>query len=242
MILPPINDYSMTGLSSRQDDVITPSKAEAAGIARSQLGYIQISRVGSRVTLPPIPGVSFSIQLKGSITRKGFKSENINSFIRERAGEYSSELSDYFSEETRNLQTRAGGRFFWFFQAAANYGYSNTERTREVLSSSDFKDFSNDTYVVMNQSETSELTVSHDTTFTGTTLTTSGGTIEASSYILINRITLDSNRIFDVIQNSPELVVADNKGDVLGTSPAGTVKVEEDKNNINDNILDTILD
>lgn len=242
LVLPPIDSSFFIQSSSRQDDTIKPTTSEAAGISRSQLGYIRISRVGSRVTLPRIAGVSFTVHLKGSINHKGFKSENVDSFIRERAGKYSSELREYLSEEKRSMQARAGGRYFWFFQAGANYGYSKTDRTQEVLKSSDFLELSNDTKKVLNQTETTDLAVSHDTNFSGTTTTTSGGTIEASSYILVNRITLDSGRIFDVIQDSPELVVADNNGDVLGTSPPGSVSVDSEGGNINDNLLDTVLD
>lgn len=238
MILPSEPSLPILSETSRQD-IIPPTQSQAGGIASSQLGYIQVARVGSGLSLPPVPGINFKLTLKGSVTHTGFKSEVIEKFINERASQYSTMLRDYLSDEREEMKKRSSKGFFWFFQSAANYGYSKTDRTRDILASSDFAGLSKDTQSVMETTSQRTLTASYDTILDGTT-TGVGGVIEAFAYLYINRITMDSGKIFDVVQENPEMTVADKNGDVIGTTETGSVELISDGGNIGETVLNVL--
>lgn len=218
-------------------ETFQPTKQQAAGISKSKLGFIRTSTSGTGVTLPPIKGIEFTAKLKGSVTFKGSLANTMEQNIEELARSTSSDFYSFYRNERKNLQARAGGGFFSFFQAAANYGYTDDKTTRETVTSSDYESFSDRSRMLLNNTESQELVASYDTVFKGVS-SGEAGTIRAFGYIQINQLTLDSGKILNVIKNSPELVVADQDGDVLGTVPEGEVDVRP---NINDSIIDTEL-
>lgn len=203
----------------------TPSKSQAAGIAKSRIGYMKASRAASEFDIPAVSGIRFTAKLSGSVKFNGLIARVVESQIDESARSYSTDFYSFYQNEKKSMQARAGARFFWFFQAAANYGYSDNKVTRETVSNGDFQNFSNRTNSLLKNIDAQQLEARYDVTYEGTS-TGRKDRVKALAYILINQIELDSGRILNIIKQSPELVVADEDDkQVIDPKPDGDVEV-----------------
>lgn len=123
--------------------VITPSSSQAANISRSRLMYTMASYVPVVVNIPPSRTINLSVTVAGSLILRAVLADVIEMEVEKIAANSPKSLRDFFNEEKQALQQRAGDRYFFFFQAAANFGYSNSEKTRRILHSPEFKLFLN---------------------------------------------------------------------------------------------------
>lgn len=221
-----------------QRQTINATKDTAGGIARSRLGFMKISRAVSVFRIPKTPGIMFTAKLQGSVTFKGYLGSSVDSAVDTISQSTSDDIYTFVRNERKNLQTRAGGSYFWFFQAAANYGYTKDEQTQRILAETDFQRLSNNTRSTLQTSELQDLTATYDAVFTGKSDGISE-IVEASAYILINQITLDSGRLLNIVQEFPGLTVADKDGSVIDTKEPGDVEI---KPNLNDSVIDVNID
>lgn len=213
---------------------LTPTTSQAAGIQRSRLGYAQTSGSVVGLTIPAV-GVTRGIaNMSGTITLTGKLASDIDDLTERLVRNYSEKLQDFYRREKRNLQTRAKGSYFFFFQAAANYGYSDDKETRRFLADAEFQSFANAAKELL----ASESTTTLEGRFkTGFEYHSEGRreTLTIFGWVYINQVTVDSGKIFNVVKRNADLVMADSNGDVRQENPG------EMKFNIKDKIRDITL-
>ena len=223
-------------LAGRQ---ITPkSPADVGGITRTRLGYAQTSGVAGGIVIPAQAGVTFTFNMEGKISLEGVLSSEIQDTTDNLVLKYSSDFQSWYSKETKSLKSRAGGGFFSFFQAAASYGYTKNTETEKVLQSDEFKKFSEEAGGILKSTTTQLLEGEFAGAYSGVSI--GSGRQEVVSvfgYIFISQITLDSGEIFNVVQNNPALVTADQNGNIINDNTT-TVPI---KPSITDNIIDITI-
>lgn len=225
-------------LDTVQRQTISATKDTSGGIARSRVGFMRISRSGSGFRIPKTPGITFTAKLQGSVIFSGYLSNRIDSAVDTIAQSSSDDIYTFIRNERKNLQSRAGGRYFWFFQAAANYGYTKDEQTQRILADTEFHRLSNNTRSTLRNNESQRLTATYDTVYTGVSDGVSE-VVNAFAFILINQITLDSGELLNIVQQFPGLTVADEDGNVIDTVEPGDVEI---KPNLNDSVLDVHIE
>lgn len=209
----PHDPHSTKQLKYSIRQIFANETSEVAGIKNSRLGYSQTSGITGGVVIPGQVGVKYTFSMEGSIKFVGVLKSQVQDITENLVTSYSSKLQDWYRSETKSLRSRAGGGFFSFFQAAANYGYTKNRRTREILDSGEFKRFSEEAGSLLGSLTTQEL----EGKFSGSYEATSVGvreTVSMFAYIYINQITLDSGKIFNVVSRNPALVIADQNGKV----------------------------
>lgn len=197
---------------------IFPNKTEeVAGIRSSKLGFSQTSGITGGIIVPGQPGVTYSFSMKGSIEFVGVLKSDIQDVTENLITSYSSELQDWYKSETKSLKARAGGGFFSFFQAAANYGYTKNKATRNVLDSGEFQRFSDQASALLASVSTTTLRGEFDGQYSAVSI----GVREVLSvfgFIYINQLTLDSGKVFNVVSKNPALYITDRNGNVRNNS------------------------
>lgn len=220
----------------RQQNTDQPSKSEAAGISASNIGFMKGSEVGSAFDIPGIPGFEITATLKGSVRFTGMIGSNIETKINNASSSYSDEFNRNYKKEEQNLRSRARGGFFFFFQAAANYGFSKTKETDNLRSSEDYKGLSKETNTYLNTAGKEVLEAVYDITYKGV----SQGRAQrvfAFAFIRINQIQMDSGRILNVVQKKPDAVVANENNEIVDETP----DVEIEIRTIDDLVIKTEL-
>ena len=220
--------------------ILPKSPADVGGITRSRLGYVQTSGISGGIVIPAQPGVTFTFSMQGTISFNGTLTSEIQDSTDNLVLKYSSKLQTWYSKETKKLKARAGGGFFSFFQAAANYGYTEDDETEEILESEDFKKFSEEAGGFLESTSTQLLEGEFSGSYSGVSI--GAGRQEVVSvfgYIFIAQITLDSGKIFNVVKENPALVTADEKGNVINYNTTTVPITPAAPPSINDNILDT---
>lgn len=241
LILNDQDTHAFTGsgnLFHVQHNTLKATSENTAGIAHSRIGYVRISAY-SYFTIPATKGVKVSAELKGSIRFKGLTSESVEKVVSTLAERSSSELFSFYEKESKKLKSRAKANFFWFFQAAAKFGFTNDKTTKETVEDSEFEELSEDTSTVLKSSSDKRVVASYGATYSVISPGGKSEVVRAGGFVKVNQVTLQSGEVLNIIKTSPELVVADDKGDVLEkvedsvkVSPEGTI-------NISDLLIDT---
>eukprot|EP00178_Gracilaria_changii_P018797 TRINITY_DN5412_c0_g1_i1.p1 TRINITY_DN5412_c0_g1~~TRINITY_DN5412_c0_g1_i1.p1 ORF type:complete len:274 (-),score=37.59 TRINITY_DN5412_c0_g1_i1:272-1093(-) len=222
----------LASISSRE---LTPSVSQAAGIQRSRLGYAQTSGSVVGLTIPATGVTRGTANMSGSISLRGRLASDIEDLTELLVQNYSQELQDFYRREKESLQTRASGGYFFFFQAAANYGYSDEQETRRVLADAEFQSFADAARGLLSTEGDTALEGQFRTDFE---YRSEGRreTLTIFGWVYVNQITLDSGEIFNVVKRNSDLVMADDQGNVRQENP-GAVEFR----NINDSTIDTNL-
>lgn len=214
----------------------SPTVDEAAGITSSRIGFMQANEVGSAFDIPGIRGFRVTASLSGSIFFTGNLASDIETDISNITDSFSEEFAANFTREDRRLRSRARSNYFFFHQAAANFGLSQTRETDEFRASDEFSQLAQQTNSRLNTVGRQELEAVYDIEFTGV----SDGRAQrvfAFAFLRINQIQLDSGRILNVIQTSPDAVVANGDNEVIDDQPEADVEVRR----LDDFIIDTNL-
>ncbi|KAI0563994.1 hypothetical protein FGB62_31g129 [Gracilaria domingensis] len=192
--------YGKAGIYSSNDDLkyaldkqIAPSIDHAAGIQRSRLGYVQTTGVVTGFTLPRSTSIVVRAIMNGSVSFEGKLASDIEDETERLLSNYSQSFQDFYRREKESLQARAGGGYFSFFQAAANYGYTDDQITRETLDDAEFRDFRDRASAILASESTSTLSADFSVEIEGR----SEGyreTITVFGYVYFNQMTLSSER------------------------------------------------
>ncbi|KAI0564026.1 hypothetical protein FGB62_31g110 [Gracilaria domingensis] len=192
---------------------IASSSSQAANISRSRLAFSQVSEVSTSVRLPRSRSLNITVTLSGSINFEGMFAEDIETVIEEIVANSSSRLRDFFRYEKKSLQERAGDRYFFFFQAAANFGYANSPNTRRLLHSREFEHFTNQSALTLSSFREHVLKGNY---MVPLELASTGQArlVSLNSYLYLSKVTLTSGKELTVITNSSQLVIADQHGNI----------------------------
>lgn len=206
---------------------LRPTSAQAAGIRRSRIGFTRITESGSAFTIPATAGAKYSARLKGSVRFQANLANTIETQIRNRASNASTRLQSFYEKEEKTFRASAKARYFCFFQASADYGYSNTEETRDVISSNEFASFAEDTKDYFEGTESQKLEASYDSEYSGVSPgSRRAEVVKAFAYISVNQLTMANGQVLNVVQDNPELVITNEDKEVLDRQGPGNVEIK----------------
>eukprot|EP00178_Gracilaria_changii_P011124 TRINITY_DN31933_c0_g1_i1.p1 TRINITY_DN31933_c0_g1~~TRINITY_DN31933_c0_g1_i1.p1 ORF type:complete len:279 (-),score=51.08 TRINITY_DN31933_c0_g1_i1:229-1065(-) len=193
--------------------IIIPNSSQAANISRSRLVYALASGVPVSVNIPPSTSINVSVTVEGSFFSRAVLADDIDEEVDKIAESSPSSLGTFVREEREALHDRAGDKYFFFFQAAANFGYSNNERTRRMLESDGFERF--------NIQSAQLISALRERPFTGNfsipvEIESTGfkRRITLQSFVYISELTLTSGEVLRVVSNPSRISIVDQHGNI----------------------------
>lgn len=193
-----------------------PSSQQAAGIARSRVAFLKPMQAGAGFTIPRISGITISGKISASVSLQGVLSSDIEDCMDKLARKSSKQVRAFYLQERRSLKRRAGSSYFMFFQAAANYGYSQSRATKAFLKRKDFLSFANSAQKLLQEVKPRQL----DSTFTARfSIKTTGQATSLFAYMVVNALTMKSGKVLYVVRDRPVVVIADNMSNIADKTP-----------------------
>lgn len=215
LLVPLMTQASSTELRTPLVHSIIPSSAQVANITRSRVAFVDASSAGAGFTMPAVTGVEVTADLSGSISITGILASDLENCTEGIARTTSERTQEFFLEERERLREEAGDLYFSFFQAVATYGFSDNNRTQDIISSIGYQTFSRRSRRMLHRLKPALLQARFRVRFNGV----SNGETAVFVYVQMNEITLMSGEKLVILQDKPRLVVVDQNGNEIDRAP-----------------------
>lgn len=197
-------------LTMKKDDIITGSNSQTFGAINTEVAGIRSSwirqgpsaQVNNTFRLPGVPDVKYEATLSYNVTFEGITAEWIDDEIESRAKNLPSRTETLFRREWKALKARAGRNYYWFFQAAKDFGYSDSSDARALVRDPAFLSLNLQVNSFL-QRQTEEPLSATSVLFSADTTSRNGGdrtTWYSYQEFYLNQIRLNSGKVLNVFR------------------------------------------